>query len=43
VDAPERVNQHAYATWLFKLKPSDAAELDGLLDADAYAKVADEH
>jgi glycine cleavage system H protein len=43
VDAPESVNQDAYAAWLFKLKPSNAAELDGLLDAEAYAKVADEH
>ncbi|HTY02242.1 MAG TPA: glycine cleavage system protein GcvH [Rhodocyclaceae bacterium] len=43
VDAPESVNQDAYATWLFKIKPIDPAELDALLDAAAYAKVADEH
>jgi glycine cleavage system H protein len=43
VDAPETVNQDAYAAWLFKLKPSNPAELDALLDAAAYAKVADEH
>ncbi len=43
VDAPETVNQDAYAAWLFKIKPSNPAELDGLLDAAAYAKVADEH
>ncbi len=43
VDAPESVNQDAYTAWLFKIKPGNAAELDGLLDADAYAKVADEH
>jgi glycine cleavage system H protein len=47
VDAPESVNQDAYAAWLFKLKPADsakfAAELGALLDAAAYAKVADEH
>ena len=36
VDAPESVNADAYATWLFKLKPDNAADLDGLLDADAY-------
>ena len=41
-DAPESVNQDAYATWLFKLKPDNAADLDGLLDAAAYAKVAAE-
>ncbi|MBK7135282.1 MAG: glycine cleavage system protein GcvH [Rhodocyclales bacterium] len=42
VDAPESVNQDAYAAWLFKLKPDNAADLDGLLDAAAYAKVAAE-
>jgi glycine cleavage system H protein len=41
VDAPESVNQDAYAAWLFKLKPANAADLDALLDAAAYAKVAD--
>ena len=44
-DAPESVNQDAYAAWLFKLKPADAAlcakELATLLDATAYAKVAE--
>ena len=35
-DAPESVNQDAYAAWLFKLKPDNAAELDSLLDAAAY-------
>jgi glycine cleavage system H protein len=43
VDAPESVNQDAYAAWLFKIKPADPAEIGGLLDAAAYAKVADEH
>ena len=41
VDAPESVNAYAYATWLFRIKPANAAELasqlGGLLDADAYA------
>lgn len=36
VDAPESVNADAYAAWLFKIKPSDAAELGKLLDAAAY-------
>jgi len=43
VDAPESVNQDAYAAWLFKLKPSNAAEFDALLDAAAYAKVEAKH
>ena len=42
VDAPESVNQDAHATWLFKIKPANAADLDGLLDAAAYEKVAAE-
>jgi glycine cleavage system H protein len=42
LDAPESVNQDAYAAWLFKLKPADAAQLNGLLDAAAYTKVAEE-
>ena len=42
LDAPESVNQDAYAAWLFKLKPADAGQLDALLDAAAYTKVAEE-
>jgi glycine cleavage system H protein len=36
-DAPESINADAYANWLFRIKPSSLAELDSLLDADAYA------
>jgi glycine cleavage system H protein len=39
-DAPETVNQDAYAAWLFKIKPADSGELAGLLDAAAYTEVA---
>lgn len=42
VDAPESVNQDAYGAWLFKLKPANVADLDKLLDAAAYEKVAAE-
>ena len=42
VDAPESINADAYANWLFKLKPSDANAINGLLDAGAYGqKTAD--
>jgi len=34
--APEAINQDAYAAWMFKLKPDNAADLSGLLDAAAY-------
>lgn len=36
-DAPEQVNADAYAAWLFKIKPDDAAAVGGLLDAAGYA------
>ncbi|WP_263261785.1 glycine cleavage system protein GcvH [Pseudomonas sp. RIT-PI-S] len=35
-DAPEALNSAPYETWLFKLKPSNSAELDKLLDAEGY-------
>jgi glycine cleavage system H protein len=35
-DTPESVNQDAYAAWMFKLKPANAADIDALLDAKAY-------
>ncbi len=41
VDAPEGVNQDAYAAWLFVMAPAAAAEVDGLLDAAAYQQVVD--
>ena len=41
VDAPEKVNEDAYAAWMFRVKPADAAELNVLLDAAAYQKIAD--
>lgn len=41
VDAPESINQDAYAAWLFKLKPGKIAELEALLDAAGYARVAE--
>ena len=41
VDAPELVNQDAYAAWLFRLKPAAASDLDSLLDAAAYRQMVD--
>ncbi|MCE5182329.1 MAG: glycine cleavage system protein GcvH [Betaproteobacteria bacterium] len=35
-DAPEQINQDAYAAWMFKIKPANPADLAGLLDATAY-------
>ena len=42
VDAPESVNQDAYAAWLFKLKPTNPGELDALLDAAGYTASCEE-
>jgi glycine cleavage system H protein len=39
--APEIINQDAYAAWMFRVKPDDAAELDNLMDADAYRAFVD--
>lgn len=33
---PEQVNQDAYAAWLFRIKPADAAAIASLLDAKGY-------
>ena len=42
-DAPETVNQDPYGDgWFFKLTPTDAGDLDDLLDAEAYAEVCDD-
>ena len=39
VDAPAKVNEDAAgAAWFVKLKPSDAAEADALMDDAAYRK-----
>ncbi|GAA0572211.1 glycine cleavage system protein GcvH [Halomonas salifodinae] len=41
-DAPETVNESPYEDgWIAKLKLADAGALEGLLDAEAYAKLAD--
>lgn len=41
VDEPGKINEDAYSAWLFKLKPSNTAELDGLLDAAAYTELVE--
>ncbi len=37
-DAPDSINSDAFGAWMFKMKPSDPAAIDGLLDAAAYGK-----
>ena len=45
-DAPETVNQDAFGDgWILRVKMTDPAQLDGLLDAAAYAEqvASEEH
>ena len=39
-DAPELINEDPYANWIIKVKISDAAELDSILSAADYEKIA---
>jgi glycine cleavage system H protein len=43
--SPEKVNEDAYAAWMFRLRPSDPAQMETLLSAADYEKLiaADEH
>jgi len=42
-DAPETVNSNPYGDgWIYKIKIADAAELDELMDADAYQEFISE-
>ena len=41
VDAPEKVNEDAFGAWIIKIKMSDPAELDSLMDAAAYKALTD--
>uniref|UniRef100_UPI0033419EC5 glycine cleavage system protein GcvH n=1 Tax=Castellaniella defragrans TaxID=75697 RepID=UPI0033419EC5 len=36
-DQPGLINEAAYEQWIFKIRPDNAADVDGLLDAAAYA------
>lgn len=37
-DAPNRVNQDPYGTWLIRLRPAPGADPGNLMDAAAYRK-----
>jgi glycine cleavage system H protein len=40
-DAPELVNEDAFANWIIKVEMSDKAELESLMDAAAYAGITE--
>ena len=37
-DTPELINQDVFENWIIKVELSDKAELDNLMDAEAYTK-----
>lgn len=39
--SPEKVNEDAFAAWLFRMKPDNVEDLEALLDAEAYRAVVD--
>jgi glycine cleavage system H protein len=38
--SPEKVNEDAFAAWIYRIKPASAADVEKLLDAAAYEKSA---
>ena len=38
--APEKVNEDAFAAWMFRIKPDNAGDVEKLLDAAAYERAA---
>lgn len=41
-DEPELVNDNAFQTWLFCIEAENPAELEQLMDADAYQQMVEE-
>lgn len=41
VDEPGKINEDSYSAWLFKMKPSNPAEIDALMDASAYTELVE--
>jgi glycine cleavage system H protein len=39
VNEPELVNDNAFQTWLFRIRADNPAELDVLMDAEAYQQM----
>lgn len=40
-ESPQLLNQKPYEAWILKLRPAQAGDLSGLLDAAAYAAALD--
>lgn len=41
-DEPGNINKDAFGAWIMKVRLSDPSEVEGLLDAAAYAKICEE-
>jgi len=41
-DKPELINADAFASWMFRIRPANAGEVDALLDAAAYQANVDQ-
>lgn len=41
-DAPESINEDAYANWIMKVRMSDPSEVEKLLSPAEYAKICEE-
>lgn len=41
-DAPELINEDAFANWIIKVELSDPSEVENLLDAESYSKLCAE-
>jgi len=39
--SPEKINENAFAAWIFKLRPADPGEIAALMDAAAYQGMVD--
>jgi glycine cleavage system H protein len=43
-DAPETINEDPYGRgWIFRIRPANAADVDGLLSADDYQAQVENH
>lgn len=40
-DAPDLINQAAFENWIFKIRPDNASDIEGLLDAAGYEQTLD--
>lgn len=40
VDDPAKINEDPYGSWIIRVRPTDASQLDGLLSAEDYDKQA---